>query len=157
MMKKTIPFLAMVLALAFAMPTFGQVAFIDYYGYAWETGGFPPSNPGDDLVFTCVGDAADAIFGVDLGTVNVLVWVKGKGIILQEPSVVAIAVHDNKIVAVGTEAREMLGRTPETIEVAAVELDQAPPSQSLEDQPEIARAHRQKRQQCKPGPKINSN
>jgi rod shape-determining protein MreB len=56
--------------------------------------------------------------GVDLGTVNVLVWVKGKGIILQEPSVVAIAIHDNKIVAVGAEAREMLGRTPETIEVA---------------------------------------
>ena len=56
--------------------------------------------------------------GVDLGTVNVLVWVKGKGIILQEPSVVAIAIQDNKIVAVGTEAREMLGRTPETIEVA---------------------------------------
>ncbi len=56
--------------------------------------------------------------GIDLGTVNVLVWVKGKGIILQEPSVVAIATHDNKIVAVGSEAREMLGRTPETIEVA---------------------------------------
>jgi rod shape-determining protein MreB len=56
--------------------------------------------------------------GVDLGTVNVLVWVKGKGIILQEPSVVAIATNDNKIVAVGTEARDMLGRTPETIEVA---------------------------------------
>jgi rod shape-determining protein MreB len=56
--------------------------------------------------------------GVDLGTVNVLVWVKGKGIVLQEPSVVAIAINDNKIVAVGTEAREMLGRTPETIEVA---------------------------------------
>jgi rod shape-determining protein MreB len=56
--------------------------------------------------------------GVDLGTVNVLVWVKGKGIILQEPSVVAIASSDNKIVAVGSEAREMLGRTPETIEVA---------------------------------------
>ncbi|MFC2036731.1 rod shape-determining protein [Chloroflexota bacterium] len=56
--------------------------------------------------------------GVDLGTVNVLVWVKGRGIILQEPSVVAIAVNDSKIVAVGTDAREMLGRTPETIEVA---------------------------------------
>jgi rod shape-determining protein MreB len=56
--------------------------------------------------------------GVDLGTVNVLVWVRGKGIILQEPSVVAIALNDNKIVAVGSEAREMLGRTPETIEVA---------------------------------------
>jgi rod shape-determining protein MreB len=56
--------------------------------------------------------------GVDLGTVNVLVWVKGRGIILQEPSVVAIATSENKIVAVGTEARAMLGRTPETIEVA---------------------------------------
>jgi rod shape-determining protein MreB len=56
--------------------------------------------------------------GIDLGTVNVLVWVKGKGIILQEPSVVAIATNDNKIVAIGNDAREMLGRTPETIEVA---------------------------------------
>lgn len=56
--------------------------------------------------------------GVDLGTVNVLVWVKGRGIVLQEPSVVAIAVNDNKIVAVGKDARDMLGRTPETIEVA---------------------------------------
>jgi rod shape-determining protein MreB len=56
--------------------------------------------------------------GVDLGTVNVLVWVKGKGIILNEPSVVAIALNDNKIVAVGSDARDMLGRTPETIEVA---------------------------------------
>ena len=56
--------------------------------------------------------------GVDLGTVNVLVWVKGKGIVLQEPSVVAIALNENKIVAVGNDAREMLGRTPETIEVA---------------------------------------
>ncbi len=56
--------------------------------------------------------------GVDLGTVNVLVWVKGRGIILQEPSVVAIATNENKIVAVGADARAMLGRTPETIEVA---------------------------------------
>jgi rod shape-determining protein MreB len=56
--------------------------------------------------------------GVDLGTVNVLVWVRGRGIILQEPSVVAIAINDNKIVAVGSDARAMLGRTPETIEVA---------------------------------------
>jgi rod shape-determining protein MreB len=56
--------------------------------------------------------------GIDLGTVNVLVWVKGKGIVLQEPSVVAISINDNKIVAVGEEARAMLGRTPESIEVA---------------------------------------
>ncbi len=56
--------------------------------------------------------------GIDLGTVNVLVWVKGRGIILEEPSVVAIATNDNKIVAVGSDARDMLGRTPDTIEVA---------------------------------------
>jgi rod shape-determining protein MreB len=55
--------------------------------------------------------------GIDLGTVNVLVYVKGKGIVLQEPSMVAIAVNDNKIVAVGEEARAMMGRTPENIEV----------------------------------------
>jgi hypothetical protein len=67
MMKKTIPFMAMVLVVAFAMPTFGQVAAIDYYGYAWETGGFPPSEIGDDLILTGVGDFADPIFGVDLG------------------------------------------------------------------------------------------
>ena len=56
--------------------------------------------------------------GIDLGTVNVLVWVKGRGIVLQEPSVVAISANENKIVAVGEEARAMLGRTPESIEVA---------------------------------------
>ncbi len=55
--------------------------------------------------------------GIDLGTVNVLVYVKGKEIVLQEPSVVAISVQENKIVAVGKEAREMLDRTPDTIEV----------------------------------------
>ncbi len=55
--------------------------------------------------------------GIDLGTVNVLVFVRGKGIVLREPSVVAIASNDNRIVAVGEEARQMLGRTPETIEV----------------------------------------
>ena len=55
--------------------------------------------------------------GIDLGTVNILVYVKGKGIALQEPSVVAISVRENKIVAVGSEAREMLDRTPDTIEV----------------------------------------
>lgn len=56
--------------------------------------------------------------GIDLGTVNVLVYVRGKGIVLREPSVVAISLVDNKILAVGDEARAMLGRTPETIEVS---------------------------------------
>ncbi len=55
--------------------------------------------------------------GVDLGTANVLVYVKGKGIVIAEPSVVAVAQRDNTIVAVGNEAREMLGRTPSAIQV----------------------------------------
>jgi rod shape-determining protein MreB and related proteins len=56
--------------------------------------------------------------GIDLGTVNVLVYVSGRGIVLREPSVVAISIKDNKIVAVGQEARDMIGRSPESIEVA---------------------------------------
>ncbi|MFM7581799.1 MAG: rod shape-determining protein, partial [Caldilinea sp.] len=56
--------------------------------------------------------------GIDLGTVNVLVHVKGRGIVLNEPSVVAIRLRDNTMVAVGHEAYDMLGRTPESIEVA---------------------------------------
>jgi rod shape-determining protein MreB and related proteins len=56
--------------------------------------------------------------GIDLGTVNVQVYVTGRGIVMQEPSVVAISIRENKIVSVGQEAREMLGRTPESIEVA---------------------------------------
>jgi len=55
--------------------------------------------------------------GVDLGTVNVLVYVQGKGIVLQEPSVVAISIEEDKIVAVGEEARAMMGRTPGAFEV----------------------------------------
>jgi rod shape-determining protein MreB len=55
--------------------------------------------------------------GVDLGTANVLVYVKGRGIVINEPSVVAVAQRDNSIVAVGQEARDMLGRTPGAIQV----------------------------------------
>ncbi|MDR2610965.1 MAG: rod shape-determining protein MreB [Clostridiales Family XIII bacterium] len=53
--------------------------------------------------------------GIDLGTANVLVYVKGKGIVLNEPSVVAINEDTNEILAVGEEARKMLGRTPANI------------------------------------------
>ncbi|MGI6734159.1 MAG: rod shape-determining protein MreB [Anaerovoracaceae bacterium] len=53
--------------------------------------------------------------GIDLGTANVLVYIKGKGIVLEEPSVVAINRDSNEIVAVGEEARQMLGRTPSNI------------------------------------------
>ena len=52
--------------------------------------------------------------GIDLGTANVLVYVKGKGVVIREPSVVAVS-EDNMIVAVGEEAREMIGRTPGNI------------------------------------------
>ena len=51
--------------------------------------------------------------GIDLGTANILVYVKGKGIVLNEPSVVAVEKAGNRILAVGTEARDMLGRTPQ--------------------------------------------
>lgn len=53
--------------------------------------------------------------GIDLGTANILVTLKGKGVILQEPSVVAIDRKTGNILATGTEAKEMLGRTPEQI------------------------------------------
>ncbi len=52
---------------------------------------------------------------IDLGTANSLVYVAGQGIVLNEPTVVAITTDDNKVVAVGTEAKEMLGRTPVNI------------------------------------------
>ena len=56
-----------------------------------------------------------ADLGIDLGTATVLVYVKGKGVILKEPSVVAINKVNNKILAVGEEARKMIGRTPGNI------------------------------------------
>lgn len=55
--------------------------------------------------------------GIDLGTFSILIYVKGRGIVLQEPSVVAISQRDDRIVAIGQEALSMLGRVPETIEI----------------------------------------
>ncbi len=52
---------------------------------------------------------------IDLGTANSLVWLAGKGIVLNEPTVVAVSVEDNRVLAVGNEAKEMLGRTPGNI------------------------------------------
>lgn len=56
-----------------------------------------------------------ADIGIDLGTASVLVYVKGKGVVLKEPSVVAIDRYNNKLLAVGEEAQRMLGRTPGNI------------------------------------------
>lgn len=53
--------------------------------------------------------------GIDLGTTNILVYLPKKGVVINEPSVVAISALDRKVIAVGIEAREMLGRTPDTI------------------------------------------
>jgi rod shape-determining protein MreB and related proteins len=52
---------------------------------------------------------------IDLGTANTLVWVAGEGLVGNEPTVVAISADDNKVVAVGEEAKKMLGRTPEAL------------------------------------------
>ncbi|MDA3814798.1 MAG: rod shape-determining protein [Patescibacteria group bacterium] len=53
--------------------------------------------------------------GIDLGTANTLVFVPGKGIVMNEPSVVAVSIEENMVLAVGNEAKDMVGRTPESI------------------------------------------
>lgn len=53
--------------------------------------------------------------GIDLGTTNVLVYIPGKGIVINEPCVVALETSDNRVMAIGEEAKKMLGRTPESI------------------------------------------
>ena len=53
--------------------------------------------------------------GIDLGTANTLVYMKGKGIVMREPSVVAVDIRSESVLAVGTEAKEMIGRTPGSI------------------------------------------
>ena len=53
--------------------------------------------------------------GIDLGTANTLVYVPGKGIVINEPSVVAVSEIDNRVVAVGNDAKDMIGRTPDSI------------------------------------------
>jgi len=55
--------------------------------------------------------------GIDLGTCNSIVFTSQKGVVLQEPSVVAVTLADNRILAVGREAKEMTGRTPDTIRI----------------------------------------
>jgi len=53
--------------------------------------------------------------GIDLGTTNTLVFIPKKGVIIFEPTIVAYDLNDNKVLAVGKEAKEMLGRTPHDI------------------------------------------
>src|SRR3989344_820162 len=53
--------------------------------------------------------------GIDLGTSNTLVWVRGKGIVIREPSVVAMHKKTKKVIAIGSEAKKMIGKTPASI------------------------------------------
>ncbi|HHF97873.1 MAG TPA: rod shape-determining protein, partial [Candidatus Aerophobetes bacterium] len=53
--------------------------------------------------------------GIDLGTTSIIVYVEGKGVVYKDPSVVAIDNHSGKILAIGKEAKEMVGRTPGSI------------------------------------------
>ena len=55
--------------------------------------------------------------GIDLGTTNVLIYIKGKGVVLDEPSILTVDTETKKVLAVGKEAKEMLGRTPDNIKV----------------------------------------
>jgi rod shape-determining protein MreB len=74
-------------------------------------------------MFDAIGPELDIIYSrmlrkniaIDLGTANTLVWVAGQGLVVNEPTVVAISADDNKVVAVGEEAKRMLGRTPEAL------------------------------------------
>lgn len=66
-----------------------------------------------------------AKIGIDLGTTNTVVFIPKKGIVINEPSVVAISVLDNKIISVGNMAKEMIGRTPDSIIVSKPLVDGA--------------------------------
>lgn len=55
--------------------------------------------------------------GIDLGTTNILIYINSKGIVLNEPSIIAKNKKNNKIIAIGTKAKEMLGKTPENVEI----------------------------------------
>ena len=61
--------------------------------------------------------------GIDLGTANTLVYLRGRGIVINEPSVVAVNVKTNRVVAVGTEAKDMMGRTPHHIRIVRPLVD----------------------------------
>src|SRR3990172_7097093 len=67
------------------------------------------------MVFNALLGLFSNDLAIDLGTANTLVYLKGKGIVLREPSVVAIHKESKRVLAVGTDAKKMLGRTPESI------------------------------------------
>ncbi len=69
----------------------------------------------DKKAYDCPMSFFGQKLGIDLGTANTLVFLPGKGIVLNEPSVVAVSEQDKKVLAVGNDAKEMIGRTPDSI------------------------------------------
>ena len=69
--------------------------------------------------------------GIDLGTANTVVYVAGKGIVLNEPTVVAVTAEENKVVAVGREAKEMLGIPKQCFLILSIKRQDAPAYLSL--------------------------
>ena len=61
--------------------------------------------------------AQNGDIGIDLGTSNVVIYMKGSGVVFREPSVIAVESETNQIIAFGTEAYRMIGRTPSTISI----------------------------------------
>ena len=74
-------------------------------------------------LFDRVLESISTDIGIDLGTANTLVYVKGRGIVLNEPTIVAINQKTGQLVAVGNDAKTMLGRTPSHIEVVRPLVD----------------------------------
>src|SRR3982750_3970433 len=74
-------------------------------------------------MFSRLYNAFSNDIGIDLGTANTLVYLKGHGIVINEPSVVAVNQKTQRIVAVGTEAKNMLGRTPGDIKAVRPIVD----------------------------------
>ena len=70
---------------------------------------------------------------IDLGTANTLIWLKGRGIIINEPSIVARSVHDEKIVAVGQEAKDMVDGAPMVIKEAVPTAEAEEMKKQIED------------------------
>src|SRR6185503_19100894 len=76
-----------------------------------------------DHVFSSLSSIVGRDMAVDLGTANTLIYVRGHGIVLNEPSVVAVNVRDGRPVAVGLEAKRMIGRTPAHIQAIRPLMD----------------------------------
>ncbi len=75
--KATTRLVAVIATMLCATAVFAQTPTIDYLGFGWETGGMPPSAPGDEFVFVGVADNADPLFGVDLGGYTMVTYTGG--------------------------------------------------------------------------------